>query len=87
MRCNEYHQITLCLQLRQAAVGCRFVPGFDGRIRNLTPGEILGQAVLQKKLGQRISNIVLMGMGELLDNYENVLTFLENVNNKRGMNI
>jgi 23S rRNA (adenine2503-C2)-methyltransferase len=85
-----HHGITLCLSTQAGCrMGCRFcASALDGRIRNLTPGEILGQAaLLQKKLGQRISNIVLMGMGEPLDNYENVLTFLENVNNKRGMNI
>ena len=42
---------------------------------------------VQKDLGERISNIVMMGMGEPLDNFDNVMTFLENINNPLGINI
>lgn len=60
----------------------------DGRVRDLTAGEILSQImVAQKIIGERISNVVLMGSGEPLDNYENVLKFLELVNAEYGLNI
>ncbi|OQB14777.1 MAG: putative dual-specificity RNA methyltransferase RlmN [Firmicutes bacterium ADurb.Bin193] len=84
------HGISVCLSTQ---VGCRMGCAFcasalGGSVRNLSPGEILGQAAaLQRDLGERISNIVLMGIGEPLDNYENVIRFLKNVNNPLGMNI
>ena len=55
-------------------MGCKFCAStLEGRVRNLTAGEILSEVMLaQKLLGERISNIVLMGSGEPLDNYENV---------------
>lgn len=70
-------------------MGCKFCAStLDGRIRNLTAGEILGQVIMgQRVLGDRISNIVLMGSGEPLDNYENVIKFLELVNADYGLNI
>lgn len=84
------HGITACLSTQAGCrMGCAFCAStIGGRSRNLTAGEILGQAALmQSALGQRISNIVLMGIGEPLDNYENVIIFLKNVNNPQGMNI
>ena len=84
------HGNTVCVSTQ---VGCRMGCAFcastmGGRVRNLTPGEILGQvSAIQKECGERISNIVLMGMGEPLDNYDNVLTFLNNVNNPLGLGI
>ena len=70
-------------------MGCKFCAStLGGKVRNLTAGEILGQAaLLQRDLGTRISNIVLMGIGEPLDNFDNVIKFLKNVNNEKGMNI
>ena len=57
-------------------------------MRNLLPGEILGEILIaQKSLSIRISNIVLMGIGEPLDNYDNVIKFLKLVNQKEGLNI
>ena len=84
------HGISLCLSTQCGCnMGCKFCAStIGGKDRNLTAGEILGQAaLLQADLGQRISNIVLMGIGEPLDNYDNVITFLKNVNDERGMNI
>ncbi len=81
---------TVCVSTQ---VGCRMGCSFcastlGGFKRNLSAGEIEGQIhSAQKDLGFRISNVVLMGIGEPLDNFENVLKFFENVNNKKGLNI
>lgn len=70
-------------------MGCKFCAStLGGRIRNLTAGEILSEIIVaQNYLGERISNIVLMGSGEPLDNYDNVVKFLELVNAEYGLNI
>lgn len=70
-------------------MGCRFCASTrNGKVRSLTAGEIIGQVLtVQQDLGSRISNIVLMGMGEPLDNYDNVMRFLENINDPNGINI
>lgn len=84
------HGISLCLSTQCGCyMGCKFCAStIGGKERDLTAGEILGQAaLLQADLGERISNIVLMGIGEPLDNYDNVVTFLKNVNSENGMNI
>lgn len=70
-------------------MGCKFCAStIGGRIRNLTSGEILSQVMMaQKIIGERISNIVLMGSGEPLDNYDNVMKFLDEVNCEQGLNV
>lgn len=70
-------------------MGCTFcATGQGGWFRDLAPSEMLAQIqAVQKDSGNRVSNIVLMGMGEPLDNYENVLRFLELVSSDEGMNI
>ncbi|MBZ4645276.1 MAG: rRNA (adenine2503-C2)-methyltransferase [Petroclostridium sp.] len=84
------HGITICISTQ---VGCRMGCNFcastiGGLVRHLTPGEILDQVIfIQKDIGERISNIVLMGIGEPLDNYDNVIKFLKNVNHPAGINI
>lgn len=84
------HGISICIS---SQVGCRMGCGFcastiGGLYRSLTAAEILNQVIFaQKDIGERISNIVMMGIGEPLDNYDNVLTFLHNVNNPEGLNI
>jgi len=84
------HGITICISTQ---VGCRMGCNFcastiGGLVRNLTAGEMLDQIIfIQKDIGERISNIVLMGIGEPLDNYENVVKFLKNVNHPLGLNI
>ncbi|MDD6214938.1 MAG: 23S rRNA (adenine(2503)-C(2))-methyltransferase RlmN [Firmicutes bacterium] len=84
------HGITICIS---SQVGCRMGCNFcastiGGLYRSLTPGEILNQVIFaQKDIGERISNIVMMGIGEPLDNYDNVIKFLHNVNHSEGLNI
>jgi 23S rRNA (adenine2503-C2)-methyltransferase len=90
-----HHGDTLCVSTQ---VGCRMGCAFcastlEGRVRNLTPGEILGQVVCANRHiqagdpGRRVHNIVLMGSGEPLDNYDNVVKFLRLVNDPKGLNI
>ncbi len=84
------HGNTVCISSQVGCrMGCRFCAStIGGRVRNLSAGELLGQVVAaQKDMGERISNIVLMGIGEPLDNYENVLKFLRLVNDPAGINI
>lgn len=84
------HGYTICVS---SQVGCRMGCEFcqstkGGLLRNLLPGEILGQIITaQKELGIRISNIVMMGIGEPLDNFDNVVKFLKIVNHPDGINI
>lgn len=74
-------------------VGCRMGCAFcastiAGKVRDLTPAEMLDQVLFtQKDSGLPVSNIVLMGIGEPLDNLDTVLKFLELVNHPDGMNI
>lgn len=84
------HGNSICISTQ---VGCKMKCDFcasaiNGFKRNLTASEIIDQIIFaQKDLGERISNIVLMGIGEPLDNFDNVLTFLKNVNHPDGLNI
>lgn len=81
---------TICVSSQVGCkMGCKFCAStLAGFKRNLTPSEIESQIhSAQKDLGIRISHIVLMGIGEPLDNYENVIRFLYNVNDKNGLNI
>lgn len=84
------HGNTVCIS---SQVGCRMGCAFcastvAGRVRDLTPSEMLDQVLFtQLDSGREISNIVLMGIGEPLDNRDNVLKFLELVNHPDGMNI
>ena len=86
---------TLCVSTQ---VGCRMGCNFcastlQGLIRNLTTGEILGQVTaVNRFMGgdtkeRQITNIVLMGSGEPLDNFDNTIKFLQLVNDKQGLNI
>ena len=84
------HGNTICISSQVGCrMGCKFCAStIGGRVRDLTPGELLGQVIsAQKDLGERISNIVMMGIGEPLDNYDNVLRFLRLVNCEDGINI
>ena len=84
------HGNTVCISCQ---VGCRMGCAFcastrGGKIRDLTPSEMLDQVLFtQLDSGETISNIVLMGIGEPLDNYDTVMRFLELVNHPEGMNI
>lgn len=84
------HGNTVCISCQ---VGCRMGCAFcastlGGKIRDLTPSEMLDQVLFtQLDSGEVISNIVLMGIGEPLDNYDTVMRFLHLVNHPEGMNI
>lgn len=85
-----HHGLTICISSQIGCrMGCRFCASTIGGLhRSLTAGEILNQVLFaQKDMGERISNIVLMGIGEPLDNYDNVVKFLHNVNHEKGINI
>ena len=87
----EYkHGFSICISTQVGCrMGCTFcATGKSGFDRNLTASEMLAQIQsAQKDLGVKISNIVLMGMGEPLDNYQQVLRFLELVSSEEGMHI
>ncbi len=70
-------------------MGCRFCASTQaGRVRNLEAGEIVSEIyAAQKDIGERISHIVLMGIGEPLDNFDNVMDFLELISSPEGLNI
>lgn len=84
------HGITICISCQVGCrMGCKFCASTIGGLeRSLTPGEILDQVLFaQEDIGERISNIVMMGIGEPLDNFDNVVKFLKNVNDENGINI
>lgn len=87
---HYHHGVTVCISSQAGCrMGCNFCAStIGGKKRDLLSGEILMQVLLaQKDTGERISNIVMMGIGEPLDNFENVRRFLINVNDERGLNI
>ena len=87
-----HHGNTLCLSTQ---VGCRMGCAFcastlEGCVRSLTPGEMLGQIVAANRRldgDGRVGNVVLMGSGEPLDNYDNVVKFLRLMSDERGLNM
>lgn len=84
------HGISVCISCQVGCrMGCKFCAStIGGLVRSLTAGEILNQVLfVQKDIGERISNIVMMGIGEPLDNFDNVIKFLKNVNDEHGINI
>ena len=84
------HGNSVCISSQVGcAMGCVFCAStLGGRVRNLTAGELLDQVIFtQKDSGLPISNIVLMGIGEPLDNFDNVMRFLALVNHPDGENI
>ena len=87
----EYeHGLSICVSSQAGCrMGCKFCAStLGGKIRDLLPSEILGQIIVaQKDAGKRISNIVIMGIGEPLDNYDNVIKFLRLVSAPEGLNI
>ena len=84
------HGNTVCISCQ---VGCRMGCAFcastlAGKVRDLTPGEMVDQVLFtQLDSGEPISNIVLMGIGEPLDNFDTVIRFLTLINHPDGMNI
>lgn len=70
-------------------MGCRFCAStLDGLVRNLEVSEMLEEIYLIQRLsGERVSNIVLMGSGEPLDNFDNVISFVKRISDENGLHI
>ncbi|HHU91105.1 MAG TPA: 23S rRNA (adenine(2503)-C(2))-methyltransferase RlmN [Clostridiaceae bacterium] len=87
----KYHYgYSVCLSTQVGCrMGCAFCASADlGMIRNLTVGELLAQIlVIGHDIGERISHLVLMGIGEPFDNYDNVLEFMRRINREDTLNI
>ena len=84
------HGFTVCISTQVGCrMGCSFcASGLNGLSRNLTASEMLSQVIMAgKDNGVRISNVVMMGMGEPLDNFDNSVKFLELVSDEKGLNI
>ena len=84
------HGNTICISSQVGCLmGCKFCAStIGGKVRDLAPSELLGQVIVaQSDMGERISNIVMMGIGEPLDNYDNVIKFLRLVGHEKGLNI
>ena len=84
------HGNTLCISSQVGCrMGCRFCAStIGGKVRDLLPSELLGQVIAASRdTGERVSNIVMMGIGEPLDNFDNVVKFLKLVNLPGGLNI
>ncbi|MCR5235127.1 MAG: 23S rRNA (adenine(2503)-C(2))-methyltransferase RlmN [Lachnospiraceae bacterium] len=84
------HGNSVCISTQAGCrMGCRFCAStIDGLARNLTSGEMLAQIYgIMKDTGERISNVVTMGSGEPLDNYDEVLRFIRMLTDEHGLNI
>ena len=84
------HGNSVCISSQVGCrMGCKFCAStLDGLERNLLPSEMLDQIYsIQRLTGERVSNVVVMGTGEPLDNYDNLLTFLEILTGEEGLNI
>ena len=84
------HGNSVCISSQVGCrMGCRFCAStLDGLVRGLTPSEMLDQIYqIGKDIGERISNVVVMGTGEPLDNYDNLLRFIELLSDENGLHI
>ena len=84
------HGNSVCISTQAGCrMGCRFCAStVGGLIRNLAPSEMLGQVYeIQRLTGERVSNVILMGIGEPLDNYNNVVKFIKMLSDGNGLNI
>ena len=84
------HGNTLCISSQVGCLmGCKFCAStIGGKVRDLLPSELVGQVIAASRdSGERVSNIVMMGIGEPLDNFDNVIKFLRLVNHEGGLNI
>ena len=85
-----HHGISVCISSQVGCrMGCRFCAStLDGLVRGLTPSEMLDQIyAISRYTGERVSNVVVMGTGEPLDNYDNLVIFLKLLNDERGLHI
>jgi 23S rRNA (adenine2503-C2)-methyltransferase len=84
------HGNSVCISSQVGCrMGCRFCAStLDGLERNLKPSEMLDQIYrIQKLTGERVSNVVVMGAGEPMDNYDNVVKFIHLLTDSNGLNI
>ena len=84
------HGNSVCVSSQAGCrMGCRFCAStLDGLARNLLPSEILEQVYrIQRDTGERVSNVVVMGSGEPMDNYDNVVRFIRLLSAPEGLNI
>ena len=82
--------ISVCVSSQVGCkMGCRFCAStLDGWLRNLTPSEILDQIyAISKDMGERVGHVVVMGTGEPLDNFDNLLKFIELLSDENGLNL
>ncbi|MDR2045139.1 MAG: 23S rRNA (adenine(2503)-C(2))-methyltransferase RlmN [Clostridium sp.] len=88
MKYRHGHSVCVSSQVG-CRMGCRFcASGTDGLIRSLKPSEMLDQVyAIGRMTGERISHVTVMGSGEPLDNYENLLRFLKLLTDENGLNI
>lgn len=85
-----HHGNSICVSSQIGCkMGCKFCASTGiNFIRNLTTGEIVEQIIkVEQDTGERISNVVFMGIGEPLDNYENVVNAIRLINHPKGLNI
>lgn len=85
-----HHGNSVCISTQVGCrMGCRFCASTVGGLnRSLTTGEMLEQIYeVQRITGERVSNVILMGIGEPLDNYENVVRFIRMISDERGLHI
>lgn len=84
------HGNSVCISSQVGCrMGCRFCAStLDGLVRGLKPSEMLDQIYkIGKDIGERISNVVVMGTGEPMDNFDNLLKFIELLTDENGLNI
>ncbi|MDD6667950.1 MAG: 23S rRNA (adenine(2503)-C(2))-methyltransferase RlmN [Lachnospiraceae bacterium] len=84
------HGNSVCISSQVGCrMGCRFCAStLDGLVRGLTPSEMLDQIYrIQTDIGERVSNVVVMGTGEPLDNYDNLIRFIHLLTDPNGLNI
>ena len=84
------HGNSVCISSQVGCrMGCRFCAStLDGLERNLTPSEMLDQVYrIQASTGERVSNVVVMGSGEPMDNYDNLVQFIRLLSDEHGLNI
>lgn len=85
-----HHGNSVCISSQVGCkMGCRFCAStLNGFVRNLLPSEMLDQIYrISRDTNERVSNVVIMGSGEPMDNYDNVIKFIELLNSERGLNI
>lgn len=84
------HGNSVCISSQVGCrMGCRFCAStLDGLVRGLTPAEMIDQIYqIGKDIGERISNVVVMGTGEPMDNFDNLIKFIEILTDENGINI